>query len=85
MSFDLSSLMPLLAIVVSVGAVFFWDGNGDKGDRVEKFIESKVFVGSGQGHVDTTARLVRIEIEPGDRLKSTDLRARDKREEAVSA
>lgn len=85
MSFDLSSLMPLVAVIVSVCAIFFWDGANGKGDRIEKYIESRMLV---QGHSDKNqneVRLVRIEVEPGSRLKPTDLRARDKKEEALAA
>jgi hypothetical protein len=83
MSFDLSVVMPILAIIVSVAAAFFWDGQGDRSKQVERFIVSRVVSDTFETK-DVSAPVSRIVIDPGTRLKPSDLRARDKREEAMS-
>lgn len=85
MSFDLSFLLPMLAVVVSIGAAVFWDGSGGKGERIEKYIAEKIVLQT-KGTIDAEAtKFVRIEIEPGQRLKPSDLRARDRQEHAGEA
>lgn len=86
MNLDLSVLMPLLAIVVSVGAAMFWNGQGGKGVKAEEYLYTKVrerIVSSQK--LEAPKVLVRVEVLPGERLRSSDLRARDKTEDTVSA
>lgn len=80
MSFDLSALLPILAIVVSIGAAVFWDGSDGKGARVERFVSEIVLHSKKPTDSNQTIRIARVQIEPGIRLKSSDLRARDERE-----
>lgn len=84
MSFDFSVLLPILAMVVSIGAAVFWDGGNGKAARVERYISEAVLQEKRGPQQAYSAKLVRVEIEPGNRLKSSDLRARDEREGTMS-
>lgn len=81
MSFDLSVLLPIIAVFISVGAAIFWDGNGTHSQRVERYIESTVLKsGKLQETKPVGYTIVRIEVAPGSRQKSSDLKARDQSE-----
>lgn len=86
MNFELSVLMPLLTIVVSVAAAFFWNGQGSKGIRAEEYLYAMVrdnTIGSLR-KLESPKVLVRVEVLPGDHLRPSDLRARDKTEDVAA-
>lgn len=83
MSIDFSAMLPILVVVISLCAAVFMDGVNGAGSRLEKYISESVLQPKRQAD-QPSMNMVRIEILPGDRLKSSDLRARDERERATT-
>lgn len=83
---DFSVLMPLIAIAVSIGAALFWGGHDGKGIKAEEYLytivrEKAVSLNKADAHKVS----VRVEVQPGVRLRPSDLRARDKTESTIVA
>lgn len=73
MTFELSLLLPILALVVSIAAGYLWKSRYDQ--AFEKLMNAHL--GSSRPREIGSINNFRIEVEPGTRLKSSNLKARD--------